>query len=77
MGWTTAIVLFVLIWWMVLFCVLPWGVRRAGEEEKGHDAGAPVVPRLGRKALITTGISIVLFGIAYWIIASGWITFHR
>jgi predicted secreted protein len=77
MGWTTAIVLFVLIWWMVLFCVLPWGVRRAGDEAQGHDAGAPLAPRLVRKAAITTGISAVLFAIAYGIIEAGWISFHR
>ncbi len=76
MTWTGGIVLFVLIWWVIFFCALPWGVRRAAEEELGHDAGAPQRPLLLLKAVITTGISIVLFGIAWWLINSGYVSFY-
>jgi predicted secreted protein len=59
----TAFVVFVIIWWLVLFTVLPWGVRRSENPEEGHDHGAPVRAQIGRKLLITTGIAIVLFGV--------------
>ena len=76
MTWTSGIVLFVLIWWMVFFMSLPWGVRRAGDEGKGHDAGAPVRPRLWLKAGVTTVISLVLFGAAFWLVESKYLSFH-
>ncbi|MFO0987874.1 MAG: DUF1467 family protein [Alphaproteobacteria bacterium] len=53
---------------MVFFAVLPWGIRRAGDEALGHDAGAPVRARIGLKAAVTTGIALVLFGVAYWLV---------
>ena len=76
MTWTSGIVLFVLIWWMVFFAVLPWGVRRAGDEALGHDAGAPARPRLWLKTGVTTGITLVLFGIAFWLVQSKVFSFH-
>jgi len=76
MTWTSAVVLFVLLWWMVFFMTLPWGIRRAGGEALGHDAGAPVKPRLWLKAAITTGISLVLFAIAYWLVQSKYLSLH-
>ena len=76
MTWTSGIILFVLIWWMVFFAALPFGVRRAGGEEQGHDAGAPVRPRLWLKAGVTTAISAALFGVAFWLVESKYISFH-
>lgn len=57
----TALVVFIMIWWVVLFTVLPWGVRRNETPEEGHDHGAPARSLIGRKLLITTGIAAVLF----------------
>jgi predicted secreted protein len=65
---TTAIAIFFLIWWVVLFAVLPWGVRsqqEGGEIVPGTDPGAPVVPRLLRKLAWTTGVSAVIFALCY------------
>jgi predicted secreted protein len=72
----SGIVVFVVLWWLVMFCVLPFGVSPAGEEHLGHDAGAPANPRLGFKVLVTTGISAVLFGIVYLVVISDWISFR-
>ena len=57
---TTAVAIFFLIWWVVLFAVLPWGVRsqhEGGEIAPGTDPGAPAIPHLGRKLLWTTLVS--------------------
>jgi predicted secreted protein len=65
---TTAIAIFFLIWWVVLFAVLPWGVhsqQEGGEIVPGTDPGAPVVPRLLRKLAWTTGVSAVIFALCY------------
>jgi len=65
---TTAVAIFFLIWWVVLFAVLPWGVRsqhEGGEVVPGTDPGAPVIPRLFRKLVWTTGVSAVIFAGCY------------
>ena len=64
----TAVVVFIIIWWLTLFTVLPWGVRRTENPEEGHDQGAPARPMLVRKLLITTGITVVVFAIFYLVV---------
>jgi predicted secreted protein len=76
MGWFTGVMVYVVIWWMVIFCVLPLGVTPANESHLGHDAGAPANPRMGFKVLVTTGIATVLFAIVYFIIHSDLISFR-
>ncbi len=70
MTWFTGVVVFLIIWWVVLFAVLPWGVRTPENPETGHATSAPVKPMLWRKVLVTTLITGVLWGIAYWLITS-------
>ena len=65
---TTALAIFFLIWWVVLFAVLPFGVRgqhEAGEMVPGTDPGAPVLSRLGSKLLWTTAVAVVIFAACY------------
>jgi predicted secreted protein len=69
MTWFTGIASFVVIWWVVIFAILPWGVRPT-EDEMGRSAGAPANPRLGLKTMITTGVAAVLWGILYLIVSS-------
>jgi predicted secreted protein len=74
---TTAIAVFFLIWWVVLFAVLPWGVRsqqEGGEVAPGTDPGAPAIPRLGRKLLWTTIVSVVIFAGCYVVYANRLVT---
>jgi predicted secreted protein len=59
-----AIAIFITIWFVVLFAVLPFGVRsqeEAGEVVPGTDPGAPAAPRILTKALWTTAIATVIF----------------
>ncbi|MEQ8544350.1 MAG: DUF1467 family protein [Roseitalea porphyridii] len=68
MGWLSAFAIFFIIWWVVLFAVLPFGVRSQAEDgsvEPGTEAGAPVAPRLGFKVALTTAIAIGVFSIFY------------
>jgi predicted secreted protein len=65
---TTAVAIFFLIWWVVLFAVLPWGIRsqhEGGEIVPGTDPGAPAIPNLGRKLLWTTLVSLAIFAACY------------
>ena len=66
MSLATAIAIYFIIWWVVLFMVLPWGVRsqeEGGDVISGSDPGAPVVPRLWWKLAWTTAISCVVFAL--------------
>jgi predicted secreted protein len=71
MAWTTAAAIYFVIWWVVLFAVLPFGVRShadAGTEaEPGHDPGAPTTFGMNTKLIWTTLIACVVFGI-FWVI---------
>ena len=73
MAIATAIAIYFLIWWIVLFAVLPWGVRAQGEEgAPGTDPGAPRVPRLKAKLVWTTIVAGVVWAICAVIYAKGW-----
>lgn len=80
MGWVSGIVVFLILWWLVFFVTLPFGIRslhEAGETAgEGHADGAPVRPRLWLKAGVTTVIAAIVWGIAYWLIASDLISFR-
>lgn len=62
-----ALAIYVTIWWITLLAVLPLGVRsseEAGEElPEGADPGSPVAPQLARKAVITTVVAALIFGL--------------
>jgi len=76
-NWVTGIVVYALIWWTVLFAVLPFGVRSAdAEATPGGWGGAPTNPRILRKALITTVLATALWGVAYLLITTNWISFR-
>ena len=65
--WLSQAAIFLLIWFVILFAVLPWGIHHPAEPEPGHDPGAPVNPQLGRKAMITTVISLLLWGVYFYL----------
>ena len=64
--WASQFAIFILIWFVVVFAVLPWGVRQPTEPEPGHDPGAPMNPQLPRKIIITTVISLLLWGVYFY-----------
>ncbi len=70
MGWFTGFVLFVLIWWTVLFAVLPIGTRPAPEADAASGwRGAPERPHILRKAVATTLVSAVIWAGCYAVIS--------
>lgn len=74
MSITTVIAIYFLVWWIVLFAVLPWGVRsqhEGGEIVPGTDPGAPAVHRVWRALLWTTAIASVVFVVLVVIYKSG------
>ena len=79
MKWYTALAIYGVLWWLVLFMVLPWGNRPIATEDiaKGHAAGAPERPRMLVKFALTTVISAAVFAVFYWAYESGLISIRR
>ena len=77
MNWFTGILVYVIVWWVVLFMVLPFGVRAAEDKGEGHMAGAPEKPLLAKKAIATSLIAAVVFAVIWWLIDSDTISFYR
>jgi predicted secreted protein len=69
MSLVSLVAIYFVVWWVVLFAVLPWGVRTQEEEGDivlGTAHSAPARPLLLRKALATTIVSgIIVFG--FWL----------
>lgn len=63
MDWASGIVAYVLIWWLVLFTVLPFGNAPPSDTARGlgHATSAPARPRLWLKVAVTTSIASVLW----------------
>lgn len=74
MGIVGNVVTYLIIWWVVIFTVLPWGVHRLKHPEKGEDHGAPEKPMLLRKLAVTTLISAILWYIIKYLIENGYLT---
>lgn len=77
MNLTGGIVLYAVLWFLVLFVLLPIGQQSqadVGKVTPGTPAGAPHEPRLKRKVVMATLISAALWGVIAWIILGGIIT---
>ena len=72
MGITGSIIVYVMIWWIIFFSVLPIGIQSNKEvfKEKieGMDPGAPKNPKIGKKFLITTIITTFIFSVIYYLV---------
>jgi predicted secreted protein len=77
MGWVTGIVVYVLVWWITLFAVLPLWVTPAEPDDPGHTAGAPQRPRLLLKMAITTMVAALIWLAIYMLVRSPWLSFRE
>ena len=77
MGIVSAIVLYLVIWFLTLLVVLPIRLQTQGDQGDvvpGTHAGSPANPRMKRRFIITTAVATVLWSIVAGIIVSGAIT---
>lgn len=69
MSLVSLLAIYFVVWWVVLFAVLPWGMRTQedeGEVVLGTAHSAPTKPMLLRKALATSLIAAAVVG-ALWL----------
>ena len=77
---STALAIYFVIWWIVLFLTLPFGIRSQhedGESVAGTDPGAPIMARMGRKLIWTTVISAVIYAVAMLAYNAGYLNIER
>jgi len=72
MSTTGSLIVFIIIWWIVFFSVLPLGIKsetkKFTEKVSGNDPGAPKNPNIGKKFIYTTVITSIIFvGIYYMV----------
>mgnify|MGYP003624366259 FL=1 len=73
-GIVNGVVVFTLIWWILLFTMLPIGVtsqEEDGDVVAGSDPGAPSRPNLAKKLWWTTAITSGLWIVYFFLMLSG------
>ena len=71
MSWFSAIAIYFVIWWTLLFAILPFRVksqREAGAVSPGSDPGAPAVFHFGWYVGANTIVSAIVYAIFYWLL---------
>ena len=77
MTWVTGLAVYFIVWWVVLFAVLPWGVRPSDTPLPGNAPSAPENPRLWLKAGVTTAIAGLVWLAIYGLIESDLISLRQ
>jgi predicted secreted protein len=76
MNWLTGIVVYILVWWVTLFAILPLWVTPADPEEPGFAAGAPQRPLMLRKMAVTTVVAAIIWLGIYVVVSEPWFSFR-
>lgn len=77
MGILLTIGLYFVIWWVVLFAILPFGVRSQEEMDNiapGTEPAAPTHPLLLYKVIATSIVTLIIIGIVHLVYNTGIIT---
>ena len=76
MTWLSGFFVYAIVWWLVLFMVLPWGVRPPDVLEKGHMSGAPDKPHMWKKLGATTAIAAAFWLLIHFLIEAELLSFR-
>ena len=69
MSITGLAIIYIIIWWIVFFAILPIDVDRTKLIRiEGEDAGSPENPKMLKKFIYCTGITTILFIFIYLLI---------
>lgn len=77
----TTVFVYLLIWWVTLFMVLPWGVRRSPEEDltpnDGIERGAPQKAMMGKKIIANSLLAAVVTALIWVAFDQDWVSLRR
>ncbi|MBX7146964.1 MAG: DUF1467 family protein [Alphaproteobacteria bacterium] len=68
MIWFRDILAYIVIWWIIFFMTLPFGIKTLSKEENINKSGVPEKPRIFIKSFITTLLAFFI-----WIIWKVWL----
>ena len=69
MGVTGLVIIYIIIWWIVFFTILPIDVNREKPIKiDGEDPGSPENPKMLKKFIYCTGITSIIFIMIYLLI---------
>lgn len=73
-GPLTMFAIYIVVWWVVLFGVLPLGTSSETHEPPtdGSQWGAPRTPNLKKKFITTTWVSFIVWVFVMWLVFIGW-----
>ena len=77
MNWFTGVVVYFLVWWLVIFTTLSWGLRHDETKPKGVPSTAPDKTHLLKKVIWCSAISAVIWLVIYFLVTSDLISFRR
>ena len=58
------LVIYLILWWLVFFVMLPIGIERDQDVTFGNDPGAPKKSLVKKKAIISSFITLILTSVA-------------
>ena len=77
MSTTGSLIVFISIWWIVFFIVLPIGIKsqnaKFSDNLHGNDRGAPKNPKIGKKFFTTTLITSIIFLVIYYLVGQNYL----
>ena len=66
MSITGLAIIYIIIWWIVFFAILPIDVnRQKSKKVEGEDPGSPENPKMLKKFIYCTGITSIIFLFIY------------
>ena len=65
MSLISGLAIYFIVWWITLFMVLPFGVKREEDVEEGNDPGAPVRHGMLLKICVNTILAFLVWSIIY------------
>ena len=73
MSYISIAAIYLVVWWLCLFVVLPFRVRNQVDEGQwvhGSERGAPPIARLWPKLIITTLLAAVVTALLLWALSN-------
>jgi predicted secreted protein len=67
-SWVSSFALYFILWWLVLFAMLPFGLRTQDDDQSvtlGTVSSAPKGPHMLKTVLRTTVVSLIIFAVLY------------
>ena len=58
------LVIYLILWWLVFFVMLPCGIERDQDVTCGNDPGAPKKSLIKKKAIISSFVTLILTAVA-------------